>query len=522
MQLKKLILHYKSFLPIFLLGTFAFLINYHYGFVGIMPGDNTVLYNGGYKVLNGYTPFSDYWLVTGPLLDYINAFFFLILGVSWKTFIIHSSLFNLLLALFSYHLFTSLKLSKKFSIFYSALISILFYPVVGTPFVDHHSTFFMILAFYTFILGIHKKNYSYYSIIPFYFCLSFLSKQTPAFYGLVSILFLIFLLILVDKKNIIKILSPLIIGTFGSLIFLIIFFYFTGIDISNFIDQYILYSKTIGDYRFSTFTFNTIEAFINYKFINFFNVFLAIILINLFFKEKKNINGIFTILTSLVLSFVLIFHQYYTFNQIYIFFLIPFLCAVFHIFYKETFDKKYILIFFILVCVFSVAKYHFRFNEHRKFNELEKVDLSKAIDGGQISIDLKGLKWISYYYPNEPEEEIFNLKEILKILSEDNSKKTIITDYQFLAPVLKIHDYSPNQWHHATVSFPVKGQKYFEEYKYFFINNLKKNKINFIFETTKSNETITELVLDKNCLEKKKLSNMLVKFKILKQCKDFQ
>ena len=129
---------------------FAFSINYHYGFIGIMPGDNTVLYNGGYRIFNGYVPFSDYWLVTGPLLDYLNAFFFLKSGISWKTFIIHSSLINLLFALASYFLLIQLKLSKKFSIFYSILMSVLFYPVVGTPFVDHHSTFFLIIAFFTF------------------------------------------------------------------------------------------------------------------------------------------------------------------------------------------------------------------------------------------------------------------------------------------------------------------------------------------------------------------------------------
>ena len=58
----------------------------------MMPMDNTVLFNGGYRVLKGYVPFSDYWLVTGPLLDYLNAIFFKFLGVSWNTFIIHSSL----------------------------------------------------------------------------------------------------------------------------------------------------------------------------------------------------------------------------------------------------------------------------------------------------------------------------------------------------------------------------------------------------------------------------------------------
>ena len=95
MQQKKSIQSYKNILFIFILGVFSFLINYYYGFIGMMPMDNTVLYNGGYRVLSGYVPFTDYWLVTGPLLDYLNAFFFWLLGVSWKTFIIHSSIFNL-------------------------------------------------------------------------------------------------------------------------------------------------------------------------------------------------------------------------------------------------------------------------------------------------------------------------------------------------------------------------------------------------------------------------------------------
>ncbi len=117
MQQKKLIQNYKNFLPLLLLGIFSFLINYHYGFIGIMPLDNTVLYNGGYRVLNGYIPFSDYWLVTGPLLDYLNAFFFYLMGVSWKTFIIHSSIFNLLFSFANYFLFLKLGQSAKYSFF---------------------------------------------------------------------------------------------------------------------------------------------------------------------------------------------------------------------------------------------------------------------------------------------------------------------------------------------------------------------------------------------------------------------
>ena len=71
---KKLTQTFKKKLQIVILSFFAFIFNYHYGFIGIMPMDNTVLYNGGFRVLNGFVPFTDYWLVTGPLLDYLNAF----------------------------------------------------------------------------------------------------------------------------------------------------------------------------------------------------------------------------------------------------------------------------------------------------------------------------------------------------------------------------------------------------------------------------------------------------------------
>ena len=75
MPQKKLIPTYNNKILIFFLAITAFLINYYYGFIGVMPMDNTVLFNGGYRILKGYIPFTDYWLVTGPLLDYLNAFF---------------------------------------------------------------------------------------------------------------------------------------------------------------------------------------------------------------------------------------------------------------------------------------------------------------------------------------------------------------------------------------------------------------------------------------------------------------
>ena len=517
-----MILHYKKYLQVYLLGIFSFYVNYHYGFIGVMPMDNFVLYNGGYRVLNGYIPFTDYWLVTGPLLDYLNAFFFYINGVSWKSYIIHSSLFNLIISISTYFLFINLGLKKNFCFLYSIFFSILFYPTVGTPFVDHHSTFFLILAFYSFIFGINKGNLLYFVLIPFLFCLSFLSKQTPAAYGLIVICPLILIYLFYSQKKITRTLLSLVLGSIISILFLFLFFYFTKINIINFYDQYILFAQTIGKFRFSNYDFDLINVIIKYKFITVLIFFLIIILIKLCQKINKDINGIFSILSAIALGCLLIFHQYYTLNQNYIFFLIPFFTGIINVFYKKVFSNRFFLFLLILMCVYSTAKYHLRFNEHRKFNELEKVDLSKAVDAGILSKDLEGLKWITSKYPNNPENEIANLRKVMDVLSKDKSNKSLITEYQFLAPALNIYDFSPNQWHHPSVSFPIKKQQYFEKYKYFFIESLKKNNIDFIYETSEKEDSITELIIDKDCLFKQRVTEILIKFEIRKGCKEFQ
>ncbi len=518
---KKLTQIFKNLFPVFLVAIFAFLVNYHYGFIGLMPMDNTVLYNGGYRILNGYIPFTDYWLVTGPLLDYLNAIFFYLLGTSWKTFIIHSSIFNALLGIASYFLFTELGLSKKFSTFYSILISLLFYPVVGTPFVDHHSTFFMLIAFYFFIFSVNKKNSFFILFVPIFFCFSFLSKQTPAAYGLLTMSILVIFNCFLNKERFKSICYYIFLGTTISILFLILFLFSTKINLTNFIEQYIIYAGSIGEYRFLNYEFKIIDIIKNYKFVNFF----ILMLIFIVFLNCKNFtakkNDILIIFATLSLSCLLIFHQFLTLNQNFVFFLIPFLCAISHSFFVKSYNNKIITGFLIIMCLAAVFKYHIRFNEERKFNELSNVDISKAINAEVLSKQLKGLKWITYRYPNDPNQEIQNLKEIIEILKKDKSKKMLITDYQFLPAIIGIYDYSPNQWHHPTVSFPLKENIYFKNYKKFFVNNIKKNEIEFIFETIEKNETITELILSSNCIKKERLKNMLMKIKLIKNCKDF-
>ena len=519
---KKLIPTYNNKILILFLAILAFLINYRYGFIGIMPMDNTVLFNGGYRVLKGYTPFTDYWLVTGPLLDYLNAFFFKFLGISWSTFIIHSSIINSILALSSYYLFTKIKISNKFAFLYAFLVSVLFYPVVGTPFVDHHSIFFMILSFYALILAIKTDNTKYYFFLPSLLLLSFLSKQTPAAYGIIVIAIFIISISLIDKKKGSEIFKNSIFGTLLAIFLLFLFFFLTKIEISDFYQQYINFGSSIGKARLANYDFSLINEIIKYKFLSFFLLSLFIILILLKIKDLLTLKDFLVINISFILSIILIFQKMISLNQNFIFFLIPFLCGIIHSFSKKLFSHHYFLIIMILVCIFSVSKYHIRFNEERKFNELEKIDLSKAVDAKLIDKKLKGLKWITFHNPNDPQKEINNLIQIKNIFEKEKTKKMLITEYQIISPILDIYDNSPNQWHHPSVSFPLKGNQYYKIYQNYFISKIKERKIETIYETRKDDKIIIGLLLDKKCFNQERAGEMLIKIKLKFDCKELK
>ena len=238
---------------------------------------------------------------------------------------------------------------------------------------------------------------------------------------------------------------------------------------------------------------------------------------------KKNKKNFFIILSIISFSLSLIFHQMLTSNQIYIFFLIPLLTAFVHIFFVPILNKNKILLYLTIgICIFSVIKYHFRFNEERKFNELENINLKKSIDAAAIHPSLSGLKWITINFPDNPKAEINALKESMSILQNDQSKKSLITAYQFIAPALSIYDFSPNQWHHPTVSFPIKGQKYFEVYKSFFIKSIKKNNIDVVYSIGKVEKEILSLVLTNSCFERKKEGEIIFSHKLIKNCEDFK
>ena len=94
---------YSFFTYIFFLILISFGTNQYYAYIGVLPVDSFSTFNAGYDILNGAVPFKDYWILKGIIIDFIQAGFFKIFGVSWFSYSIHASIFNSIFALATFY-----------------------------------------------------------------------------------------------------------------------------------------------------------------------------------------------------------------------------------------------------------------------------------------------------------------------------------------------------------------------------------------------------------------------------------
>ena len=172
-KIKNLINQNLFYLSLIILSSLSF--TFYSGYKGIFPIDSFLIFDAGFKVLNDYHPFRDYWSITGPFLDYIQFLFFKVLGVSWKTYVFHAAVINILLSVITFFFFCKIGLKKIHSFIYAISISILGYPSAGTPFMDHHATIFSLFALMSLILAFKNNNSFYWFSVPVLLGFSFFS-----------------------------------------------------------------------------------------------------------------------------------------------------------------------------------------------------------------------------------------------------------------------------------------------------------------------------------------------------------
>ena len=513
----RLISKEKIFIAILIL--FSLLINQYYGNRGIFPVDSFAHFDTGFRILLGEYPFKNYWIISGPFVDYIQAIFFYLFGVNWQSYVLHASFVNAILSVATFLVFRNFNLNIYYSFIYSLLFSILAYPTSGTPFVDHHSAFFSLLGIYSLILGIKNEKKIHWILLPIFFGFAFLSKQVPSLYVIISVTLILCIFSLTQKKyywikysflsSVLFILSLLIFGKIN------------GINLSSFLEQYIFYPQTIGKERFENLNFTFKGTIDHFKFI--YLAFLPLFYVNLikifsdrnYFKQKN----FYYFLCLLLLTFSLIFHQLLTKNQTFIFFLIPILTAFSHIslnvYRLNSTSPVYVAI--IIICLFITAKYHLRFNEDRKFHELSYVNFELASQGKKIDKKLTGLKWITPEFKNNPNEEIILINEAKTYLSNDHRNKMVMTHYSFFSAILDQKLFSPSKWYLSDgTTHPVKESKYFVDYKNLITNIIRENNIKVIYTISVESWNIYNYV-NSSCFQEKKITKILISYE-LKDC----
>jgi len=518
--------NYKKIFFLVFLFIFSILFNQHYANLGIYPIDSFTIFNSGYDVLNGHYPFRDYWTVTGPMLDIIQALFFKIFGISWNSYVIHASFFNFIIAISTFYVLHEFKLNINYCFFYALLVSILAYPTAGTPFVDHHSTILSMVSIFSFILALKTKNNIYWFSLPIILGMAFLSKQVPAAY---ITLIIIFLTIINFSFNFnIKNLISTISGALVFLIFIIFLMIINKVSPTTFVEQYILHPLSIGNSRIELlFPLEFKRVILRFKLIHLSLLLLIVLCYRKILEDYKYIikNEFLIIISLIISSFALIAYQLMTINAKFIFFIIPILIGFSHIYYNKYFiRKKYILYLLVTLSISSTFWYQLSYNETRKFMDLGKVDIKNAVDAKILNENFNELKWITRVHPKEPGKEIFKLKKAIKILEDDQDKKIIVTDYQFISVFLSSYDYSPSKFWHRGVSYPQKGDKYFKNFRDLFIKILKDNKIKSVYVVKPlylddQNGDVLTPILDNECTKKSTLTDILDKYLIL-DCND--
>ena len=511
----------KIFITILIL--FSILVNQYYGNRGVFPIDSFLNFDAGFNIVAGNHPFKDYWLITGPFVDYIQSFFFLIFGINWTSYVLHASILNMVLVLFSFYFFLNIGLKNYYAFIYALGVATLAYPSIGIPFTDHHSVIFSIMACFSISLAILKEKNLFWVITPIFITFSFFSKQIPSPYFIllfiVAISIYFYLINNVDKN----VLLNLFFGSLISFLLVASVFLINEIPVENFLTQYIFYPFSLGESRIDRLNIDFNNLVSQFKFIYFM---LIPLVVSTFFlgkiKEKNLIKKKDFIVSLLFLGSVgiLVYCQLLTQNQVLIFFLIPISAAYSHAYTIKYFNKKYLIYFILVIFIFTTIKYHVRFNQNKKFMELVSVDFNLAEDAAILDKRLKGLKWITPHYPNKPLNEINLLIDTKNILSEKKGEKIIITDYQFFSSMLNNKFASPNKWYDDR-SIPDKKNKYYNMHKNFFLNKIKKNEIKYLFFIGKNKSEMyffKEFFHENECIVSNQFNELLLEFDISK-CK---
>src|SRR5688572_13943915 len=180
-----------EFARIAALVAFGTALGLHYARMGFMPLDQSISFDGGWRILNGQVPFRDYTAPNGFPVHAIQAAFFALFGVSWLAYCLHAAVFNGLFAALVDRLLRLLGAGAWTSSAFALLSAVVFYPPFGLPYMDQHAFFFSLAGLVAALAaarGASERSRAWcaFAVGPL-LLLAYLSKQIPSVFFLPAV-----------------------------------------------------------------------------------------------------------------------------------------------------------------------------------------------------------------------------------------------------------------------------------------------------------------------------------------------
>ncbi|MFH1772554.1 MAG: hypothetical protein ABH872_07025 [Candidatus Omnitrophota bacterium] len=184
----------KSFFYPFLI-LFSFYLTFKSGQRGFFPFDQSIVFDGAYRIICGQIPYRDFVIPIGPVTFYIQALFFRIFGVNYFSYILSAACLNVAGAVCAALILRILFPEKRILSYIAGIItSIWFCPIHGTFYYDQLAFFFcsLTVVIMLYISKLSDINLAQKKVLVFLCgCISFIAFITKQNAGLISLIFCI-------------------------------------------------------------------------------------------------------------------------------------------------------------------------------------------------------------------------------------------------------------------------------------------------------------------------------------------
>ena len=127
---------------------------------GFFAMDQSIVFDGGWRILQGQVPFRDFFLPHGPLSMWIQALAFGWFGVSYRVYVLTATIMNVIGALLAYGTFRTLIPEKKWPALAAGLLTgSWLYAPMGTTYIEQTGFFFLWVAVFAVVRGLAPGSF---------------------------------------------------------------------------------------------------------------------------------------------------------------------------------------------------------------------------------------------------------------------------------------------------------------------------------------------------------------------------